>query len=279
MLNLKIYQINGNRDENRMAFMHYDSLEKFQGSKDVNSSIYDKVWEGSIDGDGSSLEDIYTVFNLEHPRDFRGHSLSVSDIVEIVDAPEIEKGFYFCDSFGFKKVEFEPEKTQNAFEQTSNKMKVVALYPGERAKIEEIDSSLEGMQKFVGGDIEASYPFDEEVCIVCNEEGKIMGLPLNRAIYAEVSENSREMIDIIAGPAFICDCSGENFASLSEEQLKHYEEMFKLPERFYRINGQIVAETFNPEGKESLASRINTAESKAQSDSNGNNVNKDEIER
>ena len=83
----------------------------------------------------------------------------------------------------------------------------------------EIESSLEAMQRVVQGDIQAIYPFEEEVCMVCNEEGKIDGLPLNRALYDE----NHEIYDIIAGPAFICDCSGESFGSLSDRAILQHE--------------------------------------------------------
>ena len=63
----------------------------------------------------------------------------------------------------------------------SKKIKVVVLEPGKEARIAEIDNSLESMQHFVGGYSEI-YPVDEEVCIVCNEEGKINGMELNRAV-------------------------------------------------------------------------------------------------
>ena len=94
---------------------------------------------------------------------------------------------------------------------SEDKIRVVLLEPNRMAKAAEIASSLEAMQQVVQGDIQAIYPFEEEVCIVCNEEGKIDGLPLNRALYDE----NHEIYDIIAGPAFVCDCSGENFGSLS----------------------------------------------------------------
>ena len=67
-------------------------------------------------------------------------------------------------------------------------------------------------------------------------------MPLNRAIY----DKDKNMIDIIAGTAFICDCSGPNFGSLTEEQIKRYTEQFKKPERFVRINGKIRAVPFKP---------------------------------
>lgn len=118
----------------------------------------------------------------------------------------------------------------------SKKIKVVMLEPERETYIAEIDGSLQGMQKIVGGLIEAVYPFDEEVCIVCNEEGKITGLPLNRAVKAE----DGTILDIIAGTAFLCDCSGENFASLSKEQLERYCETFRHPEMFAMMDGELL---------------------------------------
>ena len=56
-------------------------------------------------------------------------------------------------------------------------------------------------------------------------------------------------MDIIAGPFFICDCSGENFGSLSQEQLERYEKLYKKPERFYKQNGEIVAVPYDPKEK------------------------------
>lgn len=66
-------------------------------------------------------------------------------------------------------------------------MKVVLLEPRKYAKVVEIEHTLENMQKVVGGYIEAVYPFEDEVAVICNEEGKLLGLPLNRALYGESS--------------------------------------------------------------------------------------------
>ena len=385
-MKIKIYQINMNRDKDRVAFENLDQLEEFFDAREIpDCSIYDKVFEGEVDC--GNLEEVFEMFNLEHPEGYKGRSLSVSDVVEVVESPEIvgvvkmsdgersftdfleytsfqdllrdqdrdfvahdyiglhkhviEPGFYFCDSIGFEKVEFDPEKAQ----EKKDTIRVVLLEPGKMAKVTRIEHKLEDMQAIVGGDIEAFYPFEEEVCIVCNEEGKINGLPLNRAIYAEpnekemtygelvsafreaersgkhlegcvvftedsfkesypeaartycissknkafqpnmggysiygsaldgsdpmvrlerymadekggeagwkiercyMKEDSREMLDIIAGTCFICDCSGENFGSLTEEQAERYASQFRFPENFIRIEGEIKAIPFKP---------------------------------
>ncbi len=268
MLSFKIYQINGDRDVNRMRFERYENLEKFQGSKDVNSSIYDKVWEGTISG--SSLEDIYVMFNRNHPEDFRGHSLSVSDVVEITDSSSgLLSGFYFCDSFGFQKVEFEPEKTKDCF--SKEMMKVLFLEPGRVARAVEVGTNLKDMHNLIGGYVETLYPFEDKVCIVCDRDAKNKNnFSLNRAIR---DENSREILDIIAGPCFICSVGNEKLTGLSDEMLKKYETKFRLPEEFVRVDGKWDSFTYEPQEevvKPSLDSRIKSANDKTPVNNNDN---------
>ncbi len=116
-------------------------------------------------------------------------------------------------------------------------IKVVLVKPMQKPVIAEIGTELKDLQGMVGGLIEAVYPFEEQVAIVCNEEGKMNGLTLNRAL----KDEDGKIADIIAGDFFICDASGENFGSLNDGQLAKYSEMFKNPERFYQINDEIVA--------------------------------------
>ena len=160
-------------------------------------------------------------------------------MVEIVKSDDIKPGFYYCDSIGFKIIPFEAELAQ---EMREKNITVVMLEPGKVARTAVIGSSLEDLQKAVGGCIEAFYPFEEEVCIVCNDEGKMNGMSPCRAVYGE----DGKMMDIIFGPCFICDCSGENFGSLNQDQIKRYTEQFKNPERYYRIDGDIKAVPYEP---------------------------------
>lgn len=122
------------------------------------------------------------------------------------------------------------------------KIKVILLEPGKLARTAEIDSSLEAMQRIVGGYIEPYFPFDESVCIICNEEGKINGMEPNRS----VKDENGNLIDFIFGPAFLCGCKGEDFDSLSEKQIARYLKMFHAPERLVRYNGELVGLPFNP---------------------------------
>lgn len=86
-------------------------------------------------------------------------------------------------------------------------MKVLMVEPGNMPREIEIDSGLEALQNAVGGDIQAVYPYEDPVAIVCNDEGKIMGLPLNRALY----DDSGNMYDIVAGNFLIVGLGEESF--------------------------------------------------------------------
>lgn len=62
-MEIKIYQINTDRDKNSVKFLKYGYLEKYQDTKDINASIYDEVFSGNVDCE--DLEDIYRKFNNE----------------------------------------------------------------------------------------------------------------------------------------------------------------------------------------------------------------------
>ena len=229
-MDIKIYQINMGRDSERVAFQSMDSLERFQGSAVIESEIYDKVFEGEVNC--GNLEDVYRMFYTDRPEGYTGRSLSVSDVVEVTKSDDIEPGFYFCESIGFKKIDFDPSLAQE--QEQKKTIRVVYLEPHKLAEIRDIDGSLEGLQAAVGGSIEPYYCFGGPECLVCNDEGKINGMELNRGIY-----DGKELVDIIAGPCFICDCSGNSFASLDEARLKKYKEQFKYPEIFYKAGNEI----------------------------------------
>lgn len=110
------------------------------------------------------------------------------------------------------------------------KMKVVLVEPRKRARVVEIDHTLEAMQKIVGGYIE-TFQLDDEVYIVCNEEGKMGGYQPCRAIWYE-----GELIEIIFGTFFICAApwDSENFESLTDDQAQHFAEQYKAAEYFIR---------------------------------------------
>ena len=136
-MDITIYQINMGRDHNRIAFEGLDLLKMYQGSDKIDSRIYDRVFEGEVDC--KDLEDVYRKFNLEHPEGYKGRSLSVSDVVEIVDENG-DSTFHFCDSIGFKQIDFDPYLTE---EYKEDKIKVVLCEPGKVARVAEISNTLE----------------------------------------------------------------------------------------------------------------------------------------
>lgn len=181
-MKINIYQINSDRDKNNVLFFAYDKLKKIQGTTKIDSKIYDKVFSGEVNC--NTLEDVFQMFNNSRPNNFKGHSLSSSDIVEVLDDNSQEdKGFHFCDSIGFKKVDFNPELTQDRTK--VEKIKILYVQEGKLANTISIENNLKTMQELVGGYIETLTLFDDEVVIICNEEGKLCNLPLNRAIYSE----------------------------------------------------------------------------------------------
>ena len=108
-------------------------------------------------------------------------------------------------------------------------MKILVVEPMKIPRVIDIDGSLESMQKIVGGLIQVIYPFDNpEVALVCNDEGKIMGLPFNRAL----RDDEGEIYDVIAGTFFLCQApaDSDSFESLNEEQIKQYKEKYSNPE-------------------------------------------------
>ena len=183
MTEFSIYQINVDRDTANVCFIGMESLEKIKGTKGVNAAAYDRVYDGKMDC--ISLENIYQKFNVDHPADYKGRSLSVSDVVEIRESDTLNPGFYFVDSIGFKSISFGKSLCKEPVEAGSGKISVLLVEPNKYPKMIEIDDTLEAMQAIVGGDIEEYMPFEDEVAIVCHEEGKLIGLPPNRAIYAE----------------------------------------------------------------------------------------------
>lgn len=244
-MEINIYQVNSDRDKNRVLFIDLQYLEKYQGDPDVDCEIYDKVFSGKVDC--KTLEDVYVLFNTKLVENHHGHLLSVSDIVEVVDDSDVDEGFYFCNNFGFTRVDFSPELTTDRTH--DEQIKVILVQEGKLAKPVSVENKLEAMQELVGGQIEEYMPFEDDIAIICNEEGKMCGLPLNRAIYAE---DTNEMIEIIAGDFFIAyaPIDSEKFESLPKELEEKYLKKFKKPEKFIKLNNEIKAIPYTPKSKD-----------------------------
>ena len=110
-------------------------------------------------------------------------------------------------------------------------MTILLVSPNQEPKKITIDGNLAAMQHTVGGPIQAVYPFEEPVALICHEEGKLLHLPLNRALR---SPDTGEIYDIIAGDFFLCAAppDSERFESLTDNQLERYAQVFRTPELF-----------------------------------------------
>ena len=96
-------------------------------------------------------------------------------------------------------------------------MKVVIVEPGKHPYEAEIDSSLESLQKTVGGYIEAIYPFEDMVALISDEEAKLESdTQWNRILGG----------DIIKGTFFLCGIEGENFCDLPDDLMEKYKKYF-----------------------------------------------------
>ena len=116
-------------------------------------------------------------------------------------------------------------------------MNVLVVEPMKAPYMKEIGDGLKPMQQVVGGSIQAVYPFKEQVALVCNEEGKMNGMPLNRALRDERGE----IYDIIAGTLFIAGLGEEDFISLNNELAEQFIKRFEQPETFINMDGKIIA--------------------------------------
>ena len=136
------------------------------------------------------------------------------------------------------------------------KMTVLVVEPRKEPYVKEIDPGLHALQAEVGGDIGAAYPFRDPVALVCNDEGKLIGLDLNRGLRDE----NGELYDIMAGTFLVVGLGEEDFASLSPELAQKYMEHFRQPEQFISLGGQIIALPVEPEKDNPLSTAEMTLE-------------------
>ena len=100
-------------------------------------------------------------------------------------------------------------------------LKIVMVEPGKPAYAAEIPNTLEAEQKAVQGLIDLVY-LEDDTILVCNDEGKLIGMEGNRRLGNGT---------VIAGPFFIVGDGGENFCSLTDDQVNHFLERFAEPEQ------------------------------------------------
>ena len=211
-MNIRVFQINSEKDMKDLEFRDYDFTMSEGG---VDPCIYQQVYGGIAYA--QNLEELFMQCNTgKTPLGFCGHSMSVSDVVEICDGKD--RGFYFVDSIGFKRLDdFDVSLTDK-----NDIMKVVILENDRPPYKAEIRRDIDAMQSVVGGLIEPVY-FEEngDAICWCNEEFLLNDSAPNRVI-----GNT-----LIHGTCFICgdgynDEGERDSCTLTDEQVDKYIQMF-----------------------------------------------------
>ena len=116
-------------------------------------------------------------------------------------------------------------------------MNVLMVEPGKAPYETQIGDGLQSMQALVGGYLEAVYPFEQPVALVCRESGRLDGLTLNRAL----RDADGDIYDIVAGNFFIVGLGESDFIDLPHELAERFAEQFRQPEMFLRESDKIVS--------------------------------------
>ena len=257
-----LYQVKDGEQTRDYRYAPYSLLQKL--GLNVDKSNYELTYTCGL-SDDTTLESLFTKFNTDRPQDFKGRSMSVSDIV-VLHRNGKDKAYY-CDSAGFVEVpeffkenhlETAEKSTEQHYNQTDEQINneppekdtitVLVVEPMQEPYTKEIPKGLEALQKEVGGLIDITYPFAEPATLICNDEGKINRMELNRALY----DAEGEIYDIVAGPFVIAGISGENITGLDDEQIKRFSKHFQQPEVFVKINDKIAAIPTKPSIKAKL---------------------------
>lgn len=168
---------------------------------------------------------------------------TVSVKAESMEAAQakVEEEYYnsehILDSENFTGVDFSAEAEREIVQEQKEQLDVLLVKPGMYPQAVQIGGELEDLQKAVGGDIEAVYPYNEPVALIVNDEGKLNGSELNRAL----RDNEGQIYDIVAGDFLVVGLGEEDFASLSPELMEKFEKEFHQPEMFVRMGRSIMA--------------------------------------
>ena len=162
----------------------------------------------------------------------------IRDAIENPEQSHVDKMLAFAEQAN-REYEAELYGQQAAPE----KLTVLVVEPMKEPYVKEIDPGLHALQAEVGGRIQSLSPSADPVALICNEEGKMLGLELNRSLRDEHGE----IYDIVAGTFLVVGLGPESFASLPPDMVQKYTEQFKRPELFASIGGQIVSVPVEPE--------------------------------
>ena len=113
---------------------------------------------------------------------------------------------------------------------------VLVIEPHKKPYLKEIIPELNVLQDEVDGYIQAIYPWKEPVAIICDDEAKLKGKQLNRALRDE----NGQIYDVVAGTFLIVGLSNDDFDSLDADLVHQFTEKFEVPEIFIRTEDKIV---------------------------------------
>ena len=217
----------------------------------AKEKIYEKLMAGRISALDEKLaalgqtQEDYLPAEIEKFKDATGYEecldvdpQAIREAIENPDQSHVDEMMSFAEQ---ANREYEAELYGQ--QAVPEKLTVIVVEPMKEPYVKEIDPGLHALQAEVGGDIAASYPFDDPVGLVLNDEGKLIGLDLNRSLRDEHGE----IYDIVAGTFLVVGLGSESFASLPPDMIQKYTEQFKRPELFASINGQIVSVPVEPE--------------------------------
>ena len=217
----------------------------------AKEKIYEKLMAGRISALDEKLaalgqtQEDYLPAEIEKFKDATGYEecldvdpQAIREAIENPDQSHVDEMMSFAEQ---ANREYEAELYGQ--QAVPEKLTVIVVEPMKEPYVKEIDPGLHALQAEVGGDIAASYPFDDPVGLVLNDEGKLIGLDLNRSLRDEHGE----IYDIVAGTFLVVGLGPESFASLPPDMIQKYTEQFKRPELFASINGQIVSVPVEPE--------------------------------
>lgn len=129
------------------------------------------------------------------------------------------------------------EASRDHGEETVKQITVLVVEPGKVPYTKEIGDDWRAFQAEVGGTFQIIYPGYDPVGLVCNDDGKLLGLPLNRGLL----DDDGELYDVVAGTFFLVGLGGGGATvSLTDDQIRKYEQRFHDPEQFVKVNGKLV---------------------------------------
>lgn len=215
-MKISIYQIENGNDA------LFENMNYISGHGGFSSDIYRCVYHGDVDSE--TPEEVFSEFNHVTDGTYQGHSFSVSDVVVFEDSGKA----YFCDSIGFKEVDFDKSKAAEMYG-----IRVLMFRPGKEPVVTWVRDELDDLQRAVADGssgeyfedslIEVTSPFSDNCVVVGNKEAKLIGMKGTRRIFGEV----------YCGPIFFVGTDEDgSFCGLTDAQVNYYSKEYKNPETF-----------------------------------------------